>query len=118
YNDKQISEIKEQIDFYKENRQLIQYGDYYRLNNPFEENNGAWIFVSKDKTEAILFYTTILAEPNPVDQQVRCRGLNEEFNYKIDGSEGIFGGDELMNLGLTLPELKDFESVRFRIRKV
>lgn len=117
YNDKQISEIKEQIDFYKENRQLIQYGDYYRLNNPFEENNGAWIFVSKDKTEVILFYTTILAEPNPVDQQVRCRGLNEEFNYKIDGLEGIFGGDELMNLGLTLPELKDFESVRFRIRK-
>lgn len=118
YNEEQVDMVKEQINFYKENRQLIQFGNFYRLMNPYEKNNGAWMFVSNDKTEAVLFYTTILAVPNPLDQQIRCIGLNEEYDYEIDEIEGVFGGDELMNLGLTIPELKDFESVRYKIRKV
>ncbi|GKX31622.1 alpha-galactosidase [Vallitalea longa] len=118
YSEEQINMVKEQIDFYKENRQIIQFGDFYRLMDPYEKNNGAWMFVSEDKTEAVLFYTTILAVPNPLDQQIRCKGLDEEYNYEIDGIEGVFGGDELMNLGLTIPELKDFESVRYKIRQV
>lgn len=41
---------REQILKYKEIEHLVQSGDYYRLINPFENNNHVlWQFVSKDK---------------------------------------------------------------------
>ena len=41
--------VKEQIEFMKENRELIQMdGDFYRLRSPFEGNDTAWMVVSQD----------------------------------------------------------------------
>lgn len=118
YNEEEMNELKEQINFYKANRQLIQFGDFFRINNPFTDNRASWVFVSKDQTEAVLFNIAILGMPNPHDQQMKFVGLNPEFDYEIEGVEGIFGGDELMNLGLTLPVLKDYQSVRYKLRKI
>ncbi|MBP7086142.1 MAG: alpha-galactosidase, partial [Enterococcus sp.] len=54
--------IVKQVDFYKEHRQLLQFGDFVRLKSPYEENEVAWMFVSKDKKEAIVFYFRVLVE--------------------------------------------------------
>ena len=48
--------VKQQVKFYKAHRHLIQYGDFYRLESPFEGGSKvAWEFVSPDKSEALLF---------------------------------------------------------------
>ncbi|MCT0497109.1 alpha-galactosidase, partial [Lactiplantibacillus plantarum] len=46
--------VKRQGAFYKQHRELVQYGTFYRLESPFESNTVAWMFVSPDQKEALL----------------------------------------------------------------
>jgi len=98
----EISQINEQIEFYKEHRGLIRDGDFYRLLSPFAGNETAWIVVSKDRSEALVGWYKVLAEPNPRKQQtLRLTGLDESSSYEVNGS--YYYGDELMQAGLQLP---------------
>ncbi|MCX7709987.1 MAG: alpha-galactosidase [Clostridia bacterium] len=111
--------VKKQIEMYKEIRHLIQFGDFYRLLNPFESNEAAWIFVSEDKTEAFAAYFSVLAIPNPPLKRLRLDGLDPEKDYRVEGIGKVFGGDELMNSGLAIPELQgDFQGVVWRLRSM
>ena len=57
---------REQILKYKEMEHLVQSGDYYRLVNPFENNNHVlWQFVSKDKKETVVCGVRLHSEANP-----------------------------------------------------
>lgn len=75
--------IKQQIEFYKEHRMLFQFGDFYRLKSPFEDNQPMWMVVSQDRTEAMLGFYQILQKPNAGFEQYRMSGLNENFLYRI-----------------------------------
>jgi len=108
--------IKKQIEFYKKIEHIIHHGDFYRLINPFEENACAWIFVTEDKNEAFGLYVQILAEPNPPFKWLKLEGLDPDKKYKIDGTDKVYNGDELMNIGILLPRLKDFESFAFLLK--
>ena len=57
--------IKEQVKLYKEIRETIQFGKYYRLSSPFENNDAAWMYISKDCEEIIVSFVRTLAKPNP-----------------------------------------------------
>ncbi len=117
--DQQI--IKQQVAFYKEIRHIVQFGDYYRILSPFEGNEAAWIFVTGDKTEAVAFYFKVLAEPNPPLRRIRLKGLDPAKDYRINGDDRIFAGDELMNAGINIPLPKllgDFQSVCWRMKAV
>ncbi|WP_043932351.1 alpha-galactosidase [Bacillus sp. EB01] len=107
-------EVKKQVVFYKQHRNLIRDGVFYRLLNPFENNETAWMVVSQDKTEALIGYYKVLATPNgPKHQNLKLRGLNEEFCYTVDGRS--YYGDELLQVGLILPT--EFNGVNGRNAK-
>ncbi|CAM3042744.1 alpha-galactosidase [Paenibacillus sediminis] len=111
--------VKEQVKLYKEIRPLIQFGDFYRILSPFEGNETAWAFVSQDQAEAVLCYFKVLSQPAEPVRILKCRGLNPDFLYQHLDTGEVFGGDELMNAGLTIPELKgDFTSLLLRFKKV
>lgn len=90
--------IKKQISFYKQHRKLIQTGTFYRLSNPFIKNEGAWSFVSPDKSECLLFYfrkTAIASGPINI---LKLSGLDKKAIYETD--QGVaYSGEELMTLG-------------------
>ncbi len=115
---------KEQIAAYKRYRELIQFGEHYRLVSPFEGNAASWMIVSQDQTEAILLFAHILAEPNVSRLRVRLKGLDELADYRLQSLgdlpvDGVFGGDELMQAGLLLPAMKrDFSSVLVHLTQV
>lgn len=98
------SKVKRQIAFYKENRELIQKGTFYRLISPFEGDGNitAWVVVSKDQIEALVGYYQVLARPNPGFSRIVLMGLNDGFEYEIEGVGGGFSGGELMQAGLQL----------------
>ncbi|MBC2580453.1 alpha-galactosidase [Clostridium sp. DJ247] len=103
--------IKDQVKMYKEIRDIIQYGDFYRLLSPFDGDDTAWMFVSQDKKEAQVFYFKVLAEPNEILKILKLKGLNPNLTYKINNDK-CFAGDELMYVGINVPILKgDFQSV-------
>lgn len=87
--------MKKQIEFFKEYREIIQYGDFYRLK---QGNYYSWMVVSSDKSTAILGYYKILATPNPSLKKICMVGLDENTEYLCN--EKKYYGDELMNLGM------------------
>ncbi len=110
--------VKRQIEQYKEIREIVQFGELYRLKSPFEGNEAAWMFVSEDKKESVVFYFRILAKPNPPLMSIlKLNGLDEDKNYEIVGTDKVYGGDELMYAGINIPDLKgDYVSVCWRLR--
>lgn len=110
--------VKKQISLYKEIRSLIQFGNFYRVFNPFNGNEAAWNFVSEDQSEAVASYFKVLSEPAPPIRTIKFKGLNPNFIYQNIETKEFFGGDELMNCGLTIPIVKqDFSSVFWRFKK-
>lgn len=94
--------IKKQINFYKENRQLIQFGNFHRIINFYmaNENEAAWIFVSDDKKEALFYYFKVLDQTNPPLKRVKMVGLDPNLRYSINSTSICLYGDELMNKGI------------------
>lgn len=118
--------ISEQVHFYKVNRKLIQTGRFYRLLSPFEgdQNSASWMVVSEDKQEALVGYYQILSRPNPAGRRIRLTGLDADQRYKIDGIDGYFYGDQLLQAGIeidryrTAGEHADFTSELFKLTRV
>lgn len=111
--------VKEQVALYKELRSLVQFGEQYRLLSPFEGNETAWLIAAEDKSEAVVIYARVLAEPNDSLYYLRLKGLDPEADYEWIEGGGVYGGDHLMYAGLPLPDLHgDFQSVLWRFKKV
>ena len=118
-SDEEKEMIKEQIKNYKEIRETIQFGDYYRLSSPFESNDVAWMFVSKDKKEVVVSFVRQSALPHPKFESLKLVGLEEDASYEVVGEDSVFGGDELMYVGLNVPELVgDYAAKMWVLRKV
>ena len=99
-SDEEIYQVKEQINFMKKYRDLIQFGTFYRLKSPFEGNETVWMTVSQDKKNALVFWYRERNLVNADYTRVRLQGLDPDLIYKneYNGIENY--GDELMNLGL------------------
>ncbi|MCP8617878.1 alpha-galactosidase [Salirhabdus salicampi] len=112
--------VKNQVELYKEIRLLVQSGEMYRLKSPFEGNETAWMFVSNDQKEAIVFYSKVLAEANllPKDR-LKLKGLKPSLIYQVDGINNDYLGDQLLYAGLPIPQLKgDFQSMMFCLKSL
>ena len=104
FSDSQKLEVKQNLEYFKENRKLFQFGDFIRLSSPFESNFVSWMTVSSDKSEAIIGYYEILADTNPTyNKKIKLKGLNEDFLYKINDEYEAYG-DELMNMGIVFDQ--------------
>lgn len=118
--------VKEQVNYYKCNRKLIQQGIFYRLRNPFEGNDTAWIVVSENQSEAIAAYYQRLNWVNAGYLRLKLAGLTEDDLYEVTafGRTEKFYGSELMYAGLPINRKEltesegDFASVLFQLKKV
>lgn len=108
--------IKKQINVYKQHRHLLQYGQFIRLKYPFEENDTAWMFVSEDRSEALVFYFRVLAEASAPLVTLKLAGLDETTQYEFEGQ--AVTGDELMNIGFYIdPNLQgDYATMQFHLK--
>lgn len=112
-------QVKEQIISYQTIRPVIQYGHYYRLASPFEENIVAWMFVSPKQDEAIVFLGRILASAQPAFHEVYLLGLDDEALYQEQTSKRLFSGAELMTVGLYFPDFQgDFQTELLHFKKL
>ena len=131
-----LSELKIQTAFMKQHRSLIQYGTFYRLSSPFENNITAWMAVSEDRTEALVGWYRTLNVANGPFTRLYLQGLEESDLYNVteytEGHESAVSthyGDELMNLGLITSDASsgqymdgrrescDFDSRLFYVQK-
>ncbi|WP_058308809.1 alpha-galactosidase [Gracilibacillus massiliensis] len=115
-NDQDKKEMKQQIEFFKKHRSLFQFGTFYRIESPFEKdgNRTTWMVVTEDQSKAIVADYHILCRPNERFKRLLLKGLDSEATYQIEGYEGFYYGDELMEVGIQLDhhifrELDEFE---------
>ncbi|XCP86371.1 alpha-galactosidase [Roseburia hominis] len=104
-------EIRRQVQAYHRFAPLIMNGDYYRLTNPFEEEVGAWAFVSKAKDQVLLNVVMLEVHGNMTTNYVRLQGLEPETMYREEGSGKVYSGAALMEVGLPiLMEFGEYQS--------
>ena len=111
---------REQILKYKEMEHLVQSGDYYRLVNPFENNNHVlWQFVSKDKKETVVCGVRLHSEANPYIYLFYPQGLDADLHYEDIATGKVYTGAALMKAGLPLPlTTGDYQPIRFTFKAV
>ena len=102
-SDEERAALREQVAFADRTQQLRLFGDFYRLLSPFEGNETAWMSVSADKSEALFTLVRGRAVSNDLPTLVKLRGLDAGRRYEIVETGEVYGGDELMNVGLSGP---------------
>ena len=106
--DAERAEIRAQIAFYREHRDVLQRGRFVRLRSPLGADDAAWMAVAPDRRTAIIAHVRILERPVPPPDRLRLRGLDPELIYRVapwpgpDGEGVRRGGDLLMAVGLGL----------------
>lgn len=114
--DEAIQAISQQVARYKDIRETVQFGDFYRLKKT--ANTYAYNYVNKDQTQAVVTFVKILSVPEAPLLHVKLKGLDPDAVYRCDSLDATFYGDELMNVGLTIPYVqKDFFSVQYIFHK-
>lgn len=96
--------IQEQVALYKSVRKLIQFGDLYRIRSPFDGDYTSFLYVAEDKREAVLFLYRVLNVPNGPLFRMRLDGLDSSLNYRIDESDVILSGEQLLHYGINEPK--------------
>lgn len=100
----ELAQMKNQIIFMQEYRELLQQGEFYRLLSPFEGNLTAWMCVSEDKKSAIVGFYKILQTINTGFMSLKLQGLRPDLAYVVEGEEREYFGDELMKIGLVVSD--------------
>ncbi len=92
-----------QANKYKKYYNIITYGNYYRLTNPYNKNNyEAWQFVSENKKESLITIIIMNTPKNAPQEYVRLKGLICNKEYYDESSTEIYIGAALMNMGLPI----------------
>ena len=82
YSEKELDIIAKQINYYKKHRELLQYGNYYVIDNCFDDNRYfSYIVVSKDKKEAMMMISEL--KPNMPSKKWKAKGLNKSSKYHL-----------------------------------
>lgn len=112
------TEIINQVRLYKNIRSLVQFGDLYRLDDLGKDPTwAAWSYVAKDKREAVVTFVMLRTEANAPFKVLKLKGLDPGLEYEFLSDGRLFGGDELMRVGVRLHyPLGEADSVIIRLR--
>ncbi|WP_321388512.1 alpha-galactosidase [uncultured Enterococcus sp.] len=114
----ELEKIAMYIQWYQANRQLLQFGNFYRLENPYTGNYGSWMFVNEERQHAVVMVFQILSQASKPLKKIRLLGLDPSTFYEVEGM--VLSGAELMNFGLYLGHrlTGDFTALKLEIKAV
>ncbi len=112
--------VREQIQRFHRYWPVIHNGDYYRLTCSLDQTSfGAWQFVAKDKSEALVNIVAMDNHGNAPAAYVRLKGLDDQAEYKISGWDRSIKGSLLMGAGLPIPHItREYEAFQFHLTRV
>lgn len=116
-SDEEKKTVKEQIRQYKQTDELILRGDLYRLHSPFESDLFCEMLVSKDKTRAYAVGMCLRGDPY-AERTILLRGLDENKTYTVAELGLSASGTALMQIGLPLSVLGDYDAWQWHIEEV
>lgn len=105
-SEKEQSEIAFQIKEYKRERVWLQKGNLYR-HDLANENYEMWSVVSEDQEECEVVIFQKFYNPLFSHSRFKLCGLNPMCDYRNVESRQLYGGDELMRVGISVPLVKE-----------
>ena len=119
-SDEDKREIKDQIEQYHQDEELIHQGLYYRLTDITKKlHYTAWQMVSEDRSKSLVNLVVTDPQPNPAPLHIRLKGLDPNALYEIDEDEHIISGAALMNAGYTFPPMMgDYRSLQMHLHRM
>ncbi len=118
FNDDEVKLSQELIKEYKEIRNIIQEGDFYRLENTSKNNYK--IYQYNKGTEGLVFVFLPQSLIGHRGVNIKFRGLNKDSKYliKVNGEEIIKTGNYLMNKGLEVRLSGDYASEIIKVNEI
>ncbi|HLR37118.1 MAG TPA: alpha-galactosidase, partial [Chitinophagaceae bacterium] len=126
--DEKIRFVKNAVSLYDEIKSTVWYGDLYRLISPYEGNRAALMYVSKDKSEAVVFSYSLYDVLYSENTTIKFNGLDASKKYKVtevnlpEGKQSrcpesgqVYSGAFLMQVGIHAPIGGKAQSAVFRI---
>lgn len=111
--------VAKQVSEYKKIRKITQYGTFYRLKDAQTSNQCVWKTVSPDKNEFVLSTVKVMATAQPYFTKTKLVGLDPNKQYEDQTTHQVYGGDELMNLGIYDPvEHGDFMAYMYHFKAI
>lgn len=96
---------------------LVQRGDWFRLNNPWESNWPAGMFLDTEGKVGVVFWFQVRDHTRgDVAPPLRLLGLEREREYGLDGKR--YNGGDLMDTGISIREHGDYRSRIMRLARV
>lgn len=115
--DADLAILKEDLQWYKEHRNLIQFGNFYRLLNPYDHDRyGAFEFLNEDG--GLIYFVEILPQASKPWLRLKLQGLEANSLYEINHQK--LSGSELMNYGIYMNTdlFGDFQSKLIEFKKI
>lgn len=109
-SDSEIEIIRKKVELYNEIWETVQHGDMYRLSSPFEGNCCAFLYVSDDKSEAVLMHYTLMSVPNSPVKRIALQGLKPGAVYREKYSGICYSSQVLEEYGINFSVNRDFKS--------
>ena len=103
-SNEELIQIKGQVDFMKEYRQVIQKGIFHRLISPFDKNTSAWMVVDDNRKTAIIGIFRELNQVNAPFTRVFPVDLDEKITYIRQDNGKKYSGNEIMCMGISLTD--------------
>jgi alpha-galactosidase len=101
---------------YKEVRETIQHGTFFRLRSPLTQRLCAMQFTDETRTLVFVFLSHALYGKETA--QVQLRGLEPHALYQVEGSSERLSGAALMHRGLRVSLQGDYSSQLLEVRPV
>jgi alpha-galactosidase len=83
-SEQEIHEVHSYITLQKRIAPLVYKGDMYRLWSPFECDSAAWMFVSQDKTQAVVIAVNVRRDVGRLEPRLRLDGLLPSRIYSVE----------------------------------
>lgn len=114
YTDEELEICKKNIELYKSIRNIVQFGDLYRLLDIDKDEVLANQYISRDKSEGVIFIAANGTRFFKKRIPLLFDGLDSQARYRINawGKEIEKSGSYLMNVGLPLEARgKDYNTI-------
>ncbi len=112
---------------YNSVKEVVQFGDLYRLLSPYESNRVAIMYAMEDQSRVAVYSFLMKKEINGNRQVLYLRGLDPNKQYRLhelnkipnrwsrfDSLEGkVYSGAYLMNYGVSFYMSEEYESLVF-----
>ncbi|MBV8254658.1 MAG: alpha-galactosidase [Chitinophaga sp.] len=114
FTDKELQFSHDAVATYNRLRDIIWYGDLYRVISPYEEDRAVFQYVSADKQKAVVFNYMMNVRRKEIFSNVKLEGLDPAKQYTVKeinlfpGTTSslklnqTYSGDYLMKVGLNL----------------